>query len=260
MSEAGIDDHQLKRYLLGDLPEAERDRVEVRMLEDPDLSEAMAAMETDLIDAYARSELNPEERAGVERNLLATPAQRARLASAVALQKSLRGVVPMRRRRTWIPLAAAAAIAIAVGVAIFAPQRERVPTERVVTTPPVSASTAPAEPSPAPIPAPPPPLVQTLVLAGAVTRSADVLPAVTLLPDADALRLDVELLEGEDEKARYRMLVQRIDGTAVAEETMVPVARRLSVEIPRPLVERTEHEVLVFAGDELIAQHGFVVR
>lgn len=51
----------LTRFLLDQLPEEERQRIEARALEDGDWFEALEAAEDELLDAYAQGELAPEE-------------------------------------------------------------------------------------------------------------------------------------------------------------------------------------------------------
>jgi hypothetical protein len=62
MIEQPHDDQLFQRYLLGDLPEDERDRLQERYFADPGLFSRLLQIETDLIDAYDRGELTETER------------------------------------------------------------------------------------------------------------------------------------------------------------------------------------------------------
>jgi hypothetical protein len=71
------DNEQLMtRYLLGELSEPERDRIEERYFHDRDFYLQLRAMEEELICDYVRGDLPPPERARFEQYFLASPRQR----------------------------------------------------------------------------------------------------------------------------------------------------------------------------------------
>ena len=76
----------LRRYLLGDLPEAERDELEVELLAGGESYRALLAEEDDLIDDYVRGTLNQAERAAFEASFLPRPGIADRLAFARTLE------------------------------------------------------------------------------------------------------------------------------------------------------------------------------
>lgn len=77
----------LHDYLLGLLPEAERDALESRLFEEDDLVNQLAQAETELIDDYVCHRLSAADRASVEKNYLTGSSRRAyRLAFAEALK------------------------------------------------------------------------------------------------------------------------------------------------------------------------------
>lgn len=80
-------DRLLTRYLLGDLPEDEADRLELRLLDEPDLFETAEAIEGELVDAYALGELDTADREAFERLLLRSERIRDRVATAQALAR-----------------------------------------------------------------------------------------------------------------------------------------------------------------------------
>jgi anti-sigma factor RsiW len=269
LNHAELDDAVLTRYLLGEMSEAEREAFEARMLADPELSEAIAAVETDLIDEYLRGELDAGVRRKVEIHLLATEAQRARLRAAQTFQQALAprpAVVPMwRKTPRWLPLAAAALIAFAAALTLFVPRVRRaetpvVPTASTATTAPPPVPIPTATEVPAPVPAREP-VVQTLILVAAVTRSDDGAQPVTLRGDADVVRFAVGLPEGDEDRGPFRVVVQRVDGTPVADRNGLAARNReVQVEVPRASLQAGDYEVLVQAGDELLAQHALTLR
>jgi hypothetical protein len=77
-----MDEILLVRYLLGDLSQEEQVQVEDRAFADPEYLVVLQAVEVDLIDAYVNGELSPEERCGFERQFLASPERRRKVAFA----------------------------------------------------------------------------------------------------------------------------------------------------------------------------------
>lgn len=67
------------RYLLGDLPEAERLALEQEFFADDETFEQVWAVENDLIDRYVRGRLTPVDKELFEKNYLASPVHRERL-------------------------------------------------------------------------------------------------------------------------------------------------------------------------------------
>lgn len=76
------DNDLLVRYLLGDLPESDRERLETESLADDQAWEALTAAENDLIDSYARGELSPTQRRQFEENFLNSRQKNEQLAVA----------------------------------------------------------------------------------------------------------------------------------------------------------------------------------
>jgi hypothetical protein len=85
MNSDAYNETALKKYLLGEFSGKELDELERGYLADSDLLERLLVVEDDLIDQYARGELNPTERQQFERQLLASPGQRERLVNARVL-------------------------------------------------------------------------------------------------------------------------------------------------------------------------------
>jgi hypothetical protein len=83
MEQPAINDHLVRRYILGELPERERERLEVGLLADDRYYETLTALEDEiedeLIDQYLDGELTHEEREKFERAFLNTPARAHKL-------------------------------------------------------------------------------------------------------------------------------------------------------------------------------------
>jgi anti-sigma factor RsiW len=75
----------LDRYLLGQLPSDEADRIEARLLAETGLFELAESVEDEIIDRYSRGELSPEERRRFERRLLSSERIGERVTFARAL-------------------------------------------------------------------------------------------------------------------------------------------------------------------------------
>ncbi len=82
-------DQFLTRYLLGELSEAERMRLEERLFADDEYFEQLSAVEYDLIDEYVRGELAPPEREVFERTFLTSPGRRQRVEFARSVLKTI---------------------------------------------------------------------------------------------------------------------------------------------------------------------------
>ena len=110
----------LRRYLLGQMSEAEEAGVERAYLGSDDALEALRAREDELIEEYLAGALEPAERERFERLFLASPARLERLVFLRALQdraapRALR-LVPARGARSWVRAAAGLAVVVAVGL------------------------------------------------------------------------------------------------------------------------------------------------
>jgi hypothetical protein len=122
------ENHVLRDFLLHRLGEADAHALEERLMTEDGFLEALQDAEHDLLDDYAAGQLTGEDRAAVERYLLATPEARQRLEMGRALararskpQARVQARARPRYRRTWqLAFAAAACVAI---VAFLVPSR-----------------------------------------------------------------------------------------------------------------------------------------
>ena len=86
MEERTEHDTTLARYLLGNLPEPDRDRIESKALADPGLFERLQVIEDDLIDAYVYGELAESDVALFEERFLGHPQRLERVEVARCLR------------------------------------------------------------------------------------------------------------------------------------------------------------------------------
>ncbi|HSD29558.1 MAG TPA: hypothetical protein VLL75_19805 [Vicinamibacteria bacterium] len=130
MSTDRSDDDVLRRYLLGRLAPDSRESVEKRLFSDDRIFwERLCLLEDELVDQYARGELDGEETASFERDFLCTDERRAKLDLAVALKEYVERRAASRRRAwDWLrvpvaspawALAAAATLLLAVPAVVW---------------------------------------------------------------------------------------------------------------------------------------------
>jgi anti-sigma factor RsiW len=128
--ESSDQENLIVRYLLGELPEADADALEVRLLSEPDLAEEMQSVEYELIDRYVRNQMHETERKRFESHYLSTPLHRERLATARGLlqaadeftlampARETYATVASERTSWWRAMFATPALAWSTGVAI----------------------------------------------------------------------------------------------------------------------------------------------
>lgn len=125
------DENQVRRYLLGEMPDRERTDFEDRCFTDDSFYQAVLAAEDDLIDSYVRGELAPAAKVRFEARYLASPRLSSRVDFARALHQRTGGQNQASfsiRARRWRPtpsvwLAAAAALIVMAGVSWWVANR-----------------------------------------------------------------------------------------------------------------------------------------
>jgi hypothetical protein len=203
----------IRDYLLGQLPEPETERLDELTITDGGYAERVRAVEHDLVDAFARGELegvvleqfkaryltNPRRDEAVQfaRALQSLEQHPARPAAPQIARAATKTVPTTRRWRDLLPMAAAVILAVATVWLAFANQalRERATnaelqrdqqlrereTESATTTAPPSTGGVRSEPT-----------MATLVLMPPL-RSARQLPTVTLTGDGElSVQLELE--------------------------------------------------------------------
>jgi hypothetical protein len=221
-------DEDMKRYLLGRMSVEERDSFEERYFPEPLLAQELAATETELIDAWARGELAEEDRRAVEEVLLASPAQRDTVRTARLLQQR-----DETKSFPWLALAASLVVIAGAGWWLVPRDEPRIV---LTSTPPTLSKT----------------VVPSFVFSGGQTRSEDGPRVLNVPGNAKKIRLEVQLLRGDDRYRSYLVRVQTVRGAIVAEHAFAHVP--LAVEMP---AVAGEFELLVEGDGDLIAQYMF---
>src|SRR5687767_8742473 len=80
------------RYLFGELSEAEQEEFEEAYFDDDAFFERFLAVKNDLLDLYARNELEPEIRTRMERSFLKTNPRRKQIAETKDFIRSVTAV------------------------------------------------------------------------------------------------------------------------------------------------------------------------
>lgn len=78
----------IRQYLLGDLPQEERDRLEDQYFTNSEAFEELVEIENDLIDSFVRQELSPSEVKQFEKQYFTSPLRRARVEFARSLNRA----------------------------------------------------------------------------------------------------------------------------------------------------------------------------
>lgn len=178
-------DNQLRDWLLHRLEPAQAATVEEHLISDDNLVDRLLDLRFDLFDDYARGNLDTETRSLFLAHWLKSPADRDRLAVAVALAKLRRtdvSRISRATRRTWTIGALAAALMLAIGLTSL-----RNSENGVATSTPTSER-----------------LLPTISLRASVLRGTETTDV--LLPPGDTLRLQAEI-ERPDATSRYILRV-----------------------------------------------------
>lgn len=289
-----LDQNRLRHFLLGALPEAEREAIEDRLLDDADLFTALTEAEDDLIEEFARGELTPEERAQLERGLLSLPAMRRRAELLRTLQVSVRtsDQPPILEpkpsffaSRFWRFAAVAGALIVLAGAAwwlirarVSAPRRQDPVTAGVnqPATPTPSAVPLPVN-TPAPEPTggtklppvnenevPPPPTqptVATLVLIGGMTRGEGVGAVLELDPEVTVVQIELTL-ESTDYR-QYRASLFDENGRQLWRSGVIrPRGTAVTIGIPGSLFSAGDYRIKLegLAGSQFISVDNYVFQ
>lgn len=86
---AAFQDEKIRRYLMDELSEQEREEFEQRLFADDELFREVQTAEMALIDRFVRSAMSPAEQRLMEREFLVTPERRARVAEARIFHQEL---------------------------------------------------------------------------------------------------------------------------------------------------------------------------
>ncbi len=250
------DDNLLARYLLGELTEPAKARIEKQVLGDDTTFDRLLSAEDDLIDAYVRDELSAGERQRFEARFLVSTERRARVEFARTLKARVdepaAELCPpelARRRAARLPWWPRLARALAM-------PRPRLPLALAASLLVVVAATWLAgrggehERRLAEQPAAPRPLVVAFVLAPG-SRGAAGPPRLSLPPEAETVELQLDL-EGVEGYSRFRARLLSLAGEQIwsrsdLEAVVVELGSSVALAVPAAVL-RQGHYVLTLEG------------
>jgi hypothetical protein len=235
-----MNDERIVAYLLGELPDEESERFDEECFAGEDWPEEVRAAEHDLVDAYLRYELTPEQRQHFEQNYLTTEKRMKRVATAAALlghvetlgeektseQKQsgptwINSFIAVWHRQSWALRAglAVGVVAVVVGAVWLARSRSSAPRSFATLTLTIADS----------------------------NRAEGAQPnRVKIPPGTDALRIYLRLPGEAAGAARYRVELEKEEG----EKSPVGVVGRdpetITVEIPADQLNRGEYALRLF--------------
>jgi len=225
-----IDDARLTQYLLGELPEEDRLKLEQECLEDDRIFEQLEAVEAELTDDYVRGVLQGPRRQKFEKRLLRSsggaadiefsrritgwsgrqPARRSFLTGLKARISDFAS--PMWLFRAAAGVAAAVMLVIAVGWLSWNRWFPNSPPPEVVR---VRPSAPPAQPQIAPAPRPAdgsdsPTFVATFILTPGGVRSVDEASEINIPSNANKVRFRIDL--AAKGYTNYEASLKRVEG------------------------------------------------
>jgi hypothetical protein len=251
-----LSESHLREYLLGRLPDEARGALEEAYFADQDLYDRLLEMQNDLVDAWARNALSPDDRRAVEERLLSGPSgsERKRLALTLARADHARGTqqaIPSRAaspHRFSAPLAIAATIA-AIGVSTtlwLAMDNARL--RRSIAATPAPAATDRGSMVASALPSSNAEIAE-FRLAPGVVRSDQTPRTIQLPPQARLVRV---LLETDDAAASFVAGVERAGAGRIW--TQGGLVRRdgktVTVWLPSELLTAGDYEILLWQTRE----------
>jgi hypothetical protein len=252
------------RYLLGELGEEERREVQERLFRDDEFFGRLCEAEDDLVDAWARGELDPARRSRFESHYLASSERRRKASAAEALARvssvltrgeSSRGGI---RMPSWA--LAAASVAVAVGLGALAREtlrlREQIASlERRGSAEPEAARTAPAAP----------PVFTVFLLPGVARRAGAAAPLV-IPGSAELVQMQLRIDPGV-ESPRFNATLAWASGARLWDQSNLEpspagAARLVRFWIPGSILRPGDYEVALTAPGQSqpVAFYYFSVR
>jgi hypothetical protein len=258
------DDERLTRFLLGELPEEEGERLQDACFEDEALFARLLRAEDDLIDAYVRGDLTAAERERFEQRFGQTRTQARRVKFASLLRRTVeerRAGADVRRSRGRMRAAVAAGLLAVVLGAWWWAGRGTGPRVVGVPTAPTTSPAPRLGSSPSPVPTEAAPVqeathpsvaVAALTLSPGLVRGSGAVPRLVLSPTTTSVELRLDLGPGTAAGTyrRYEVIVQTAAGAevfrrGVARGQTAVSARLISVTLPAKGLTNGDYVVLV---------------
>ncbi|HEY6122036.1 MAG TPA: hypothetical protein VIV66_18910 [Pyrinomonadaceae bacterium] len=258
---------KIERYLLGEMPEAEQTVLEQSYFNDRSVFEQVTAVESDLVDKYARGLLSPHQSARFEEYYMVHPPRRDRVRFAEALVDRLDSIQTAPPQSTsaneslwsrfigafrfptlaWV--AALLLLFVAIGSWLYVRNQQlrelaQGPAPEAARSQPTTGALANAQksgeenervPSEQPSPQPAPPKIHrsvTLALAVTGVRGGDIGPMRTLTIPSGTEEVKLELKLRENDYAKYQIVLQAVSGPEIFRQAnLVPTGKIPAAEV-----------------------------
>jgi len=244
-------EHNMTRYLLGELSEQEQAALEEKYFSDPQVFNEVLRIESELVDAYARGQLSTEMRDRFEQSYLKHPARRERVEFARALttrideretspqsaqrvswKQRLLAVVGGQRPALRFATALVVVLIVLAGVWLFVNTRRKQQREAAQIQPAQTpqqtpqdheeraAQIPPETPKPSPNSNSAPSIVSLALTVGGV-RGAEGGPTQTLVIPHDTTQAQISLDLKDDSYPHYRISLRKIGGPEIFTQTNI---------------------------------------
>jgi hypothetical protein len=252
-------DDPMIRYLLGEIPDEERDRFEELYFQDNALHERLQALEEELVDSYVRGKLEGDRRRRFEQRYLATAEGRERVAFAQTLTEYI-SKTPPKNQSAWHPwwgslltlfqsrspafriaLAAAALVILLLPFWVYRRTHQQPSEAPVVSLPPGKKAPEKAPESPVITKQPELPVTILSLALMPVQRSVDGGGNIVAVPPSP-YEVHFRIGLDEDDYPRYRVTLLTPEGKQL---------RQIDNLIARPSPKRAKEVVARFTSNEL---------
>jgi hypothetical protein len=246
------DDSELRRYLLGELPDERMVLLERQYFGDNDTLDRVQSAESDLVDDYVSNRLSSHDRERFERHYLATAAHRQRVAIARELSAAARAAKPaVARVESWrwylIP-ALAALLLLATASVWMVRSRTAAPVTSISSSGSQSAIPPKTVAPPGAAPA-----VVALTLSPVSVRGTDQGPILELPPNAGRIVLELEGDVAGPKLGGGRAVVRTVTGGEIwrgAVERVSGSSTSLArIDIPATALPADDYIVVLFETD-----------
>jgi hypothetical protein len=276
------EEQKLRKYLTGDLSEAEQLKIEAEFLASDEAFERLEEIENDLVDEYVRGELTAQERSLFEKNYLTTPLHRQRvLLSQNLLRTAAKEKIPAKNKAAasstswWSELfsglklhqlawaVAALLIAVLGGWFLLRPPPATVTNPEIAkaeATPPMASPTPEPQPSKLNIPKPetriPTPV---FLLRGAFninqtrglgTKGKEAAKTQSLVLEKGVEKVTLQMLLEGERYVKYQSEIRAIDTSksfTLITKPPVKSAKNISLTIPAARLAKADY-VLTLSG------------
>jgi hypothetical protein len=240
------------RYLLGQLPEEDRLRLEAAYFSEGGGFEEMLAVEDELFFDYVAGQLSPADRAAFEQRFLADDAGRRKLAFAGALVEALRSA---QTKGDTLPAATAVAPpthrpltfwALAAAAAIFASTSAWLARDLMRAREDLNAAQAQRAGATAAVPTVRPLSVVAFTLAGGLTRADSAARRLQIPAGINTVRFVIET----GSAGTSRVTIRTAEGNEVWSQSaqQTPEAGAITIDVNAGVLTTADYEIVVDFG------------